>query len=900
MRRRNLTFARRIVVALSTFTAVISGAQAENLIPNSSFEAGIDYRLAVGRWLVDGLPSASLDKTTRIHGSVSLKIPFSRTANTPGDQYAGISVWSALPVRVRKGRQYTFSVYAKSDRPGPGRIMVTRSAPTDSKGDPVAADPIQLTREWRRVSMSFVAKQDDLLYWMVSKPSRKPGHLWLDAVQLAEGGVRKFAVASPVEAALTSDRLGRIFSPSEPVSLAIGMRNDGTSAATASYRLAIYDFYGRKLRDDPISKELPAGATVTVPVSLTQNRRGLFRAVLRRDGAREPESELHFSVLPPPRAVEPEDGAFGAYLTIAPEPLKIARRMGFRSIAMLTSNRAMNYWDLVERKRGQFTWFDKEIDMALATGFDLVFNLEPCRIPRWASKMTRDERRAAWANFVSEMVRHYKGRVKYWTIGDEVGDLRKKSYKRKCWNTAAEYADWHRSGHRAIKSVDPSAKVVLNGWPGFNADLFKALDPATVDIGGVNAFHLPDRYLPQARREFDAAGIKERWAPGIGFGIETFYRRLIAQHRLKNVHDDSWRALNIRLTKVVVRTFALGFNRFHQYTATYVGNTNKYSWFEADAGLKPTGTQFAALAWLLDGFEHAAEVATGQQERRWSAHRLDRKDGKTIFVLWGNESVDQSIRLPLATFDGLVLYDHFTNPIPVAATKAGVDLRFGREPVFLEVPRSAAAGVEAAMREAVYRIDRLPPAKSVTKAGRYAILEGLDDGLYRHRPNISLWYRSEKLGWVEVLRQRQSSYPGRYEAAKDGFRVTWRIPSGAGSFFLEPGKFPADLVDGAAYVRRLPGKTGIRRETGQIVIGGKRSSDGDKPEPPTGGATPVDYVFAMRNGLKVVVDAQSDGSATAFPQWRLLQRGKRDVFLHKYYRRGEAPPSVTTFISVVE
>lgn len=885
---------------IATFTAVGTGAQAGNLIPNSSFEAGIDYRFAIGRWLVDGLPSASLDKTTRIHGSVSLKIPFSRTANTPGDQFAGVSVWSALPVRVKQGRQYTFSLYAKSDRPGPGRIMVTRSAPTDSKGDPVASDPIQLTRKWRRVSMSFVAKQDDLLYWTVSQPSRKPGHLWLDAVQLAEGGIREFAVSSPVEAALTSDRLGRIFSPSEPVALTIGMRNDGKSAATASYRLAIYDFYGRKLRDDPISKRLPAESTVTVPVSLTQSRRGLFRAVLRRDGAREPESELHFSVLPPPRAIEPEDSAFGAYLTIAPEPLKIAQRMGFRSIAMLTSNRAMNYWDLVERKRGEFTWFDKEIDMARATGFDLLFNLEPCRIPRWAAKMTRDERRDAWATYVTAMVRHYKGRVKYWTIGDEVWDLRKKSYKRKCWNTAAEYADWHRSGHRAIKSVDPSAKVVLNGWPGFNADLFKALDPATVDIGGVNAFHLPDRYLPRARREFDAAGVKERWAPGIGFGIETFYRRLIAKHRLKNVHDDSWRALNIKLTKAIVRTFAQGFNRFYQYTATYVGNTNKYSWFEADSGLKPTGTQFAALAWFLDGFERAAEVPTGQRERRWSAHRVDRKDGKTVFVLWGNESKNQSLRLKLASVEGIVFYDHLTNPLPFAVKNAAVDLNFGREPVFLEAPRALAAGVETAIRDAVYRIDRLPPAKSVTRVGRYAILEGLEDGLYRHRPNISLWYRSGKLGWVEVMRQRQSSYPGRYEATKRGFRVTWTIPSSAGSFFLEPGKFPADLIDGATYVRRLPGKKGVRQDGGRVDIGGKRPAAVENSPKPAGGTAPVDYVFAMRNGLKVVVDAQADGSSGAFPQWRLLQRGKGDVFLHKYYRRGEASPTITTFISVVE
>ncbi len=895
-----MKLARSVAVAVSLFGVAATDAAAENLIPNGSFEAGIDYRLAVGRWFDGGLPSAKLDKTTRVHGSVSFKIPYSRTMNTASGAVAGTSVWGALPVPVKRGRQYTFSLYAKSDRPGPGRIMLTGNAHTDYRVTPSAAKEIRLTREWRRVSITFTAKKDELMYWSVAAQSREPGHLWLDAVQFAAGRLREFTVAAPVEAALTSTRLGRIFAPTEPVEMTIGIRNDGAAAATASYRLSIFDFYGEKLRDERISKQVPAQTTMAVPVTLTQNRRGLFRAVLRREGAADPESELHFSVLPPPRPVKQEDGAFGAYLTIAPEPLQIARRMGFSSIAMLTSNRGMSYWDAVESRRGEFNWFDKEIDMARAAGFDLMFNLEPCRTPRWAKKMTRDERRAAWSNYVTAMVRHYKDRVKLWTIGDEVADLRKKSYKRNCWDTAAEYADWHRRGHRAIKSVDPTAKVVLNAWPGFMQDLFKTLDPATVDIAGVNAFHVPDNYLPQARREIDAAGIKGRWTPGIGFGIEPFYRRLIAKHRLKNVNDDSWRALNNEIARAVVRTFALGFDRFYQYTATYVGNTNKYSWFEADSGLQPSGVQFAALAWFLDGFERATEVATGQRERRWLAHRVDRKDGKTIFVIWGNDSPDQAVRLALPSADGMVLYDHFTNPVPLSAAKTGVDVKFGREPVFLEVPRSLAGDVETAVQRAVYRLNRLPMAKSASRKGRYAVLEGVEDGLYRHRPNISLWYQSQRHGWVEILRQRASTYPGRYEATENGFRVAWSIPADTGAFFLGLGKLPSDLIDGATYERRLPGTKGVRRLSGKVEIAGKRGVEAIESQSPPADDRLVDYVFTMENGLKIVVDGHGNEAAQDFPQWRLLQRGETDVFLHRYFRRGEAPKSVRTVISVVE
>ena len=81
-------------------------ALAKNLITNSSFEAGIDSRFAVGRWYVDGLPSARLDPSTKIHGRYSLKMPFSRLAYTPKPaKRRGMTLRSAIPIRVEKGRR---------------------------------------------------------------------------------------------------------------------------------------------------------------------------------------------------------------------------------------------------------------------------------------------------------------------------------------------------------------------------------------------------------------------------------------------------------------------------------------------------------------------------------------------------------------------------------------------------------------------------------------------------------------------------------------------------------------------------------------------------------------------------------------------------------------------------
>lgn len=900
MWRRILTLFRWAAAMLSMLCAAAAGAQAENLIPNSSFEAGIDYRLAVGRWSVDGMPSASLDKQTRVHGDVSFKIPFSLSSLAAGQQVTGVNVLSAIPIRVREGQRYTFAIHAKSDRVSDGRLILTRDSAGDYTFKPSASKEIRVTRKWRRHSLTFTAARDEQIYWRVQVKSSKPGFLWLDAAQFAPGKIRPYAVAEPIEAALSSARRGRIFSPDEKSEITLGVRNnDLKSPATVAYRLRVFDFYGRALADQVIEQTVPAGKRVMRPVDLGIKRRGLFRAVLQRVGAKTPESELHFSILPKPRPVKAKDGSFGAYLTIGPEPLSIARRMGFSAIATLTSNRRMSYWDQVERKQGQFTWYDREVEMARLAGFELMFNLEPCRTPRWAAKRSRTERIRLWSSYVRAMVGRYGHTVKHWTIGDEVADLRSKSRKRKCWNSAAEYADWHRAGHAAIKSVDPSGVVVLNAWPGFMTKLFRTLDPATVDIAGVNAYHLPDNYLPKARQELDAAGIKGRWAPGIGFSIEPYYRRLIAPRRLKNVNDDSWRALNINLARGVVRTFALGFNRIFHYTATYVGNTNKYSLFESDSGLKPMGVQFAALAWFLDGFESVSSVLTKKRENRWRAHRVDRMDGKTIFTIWGNSSAEQSLLLGGISKDEVTLYDHFTNRMKTSGGAKEAVIRFGREMVFLDVPRTRAAAVEKALQNAVYRIHTLPKAKSVVRKGRYAVVKGLKDGLFRNRPNASLWYRSDRLGWTEVLRHRASSYAARYEPTASGVRIVWEVPQGSGKFFLGPGRIPADLIRDATYERLLPVRKGLRRVRGRITPEGKPMPTTEDIVP-ADGRTPVDYAFTLRNGLRILVGGQPAGASAVNAQWRLHKRKKGEVFLHQVFAREAAPRIIATTISVAE
>ena len=155
-----------------------SAAWPGNLIENSSFEAGIDYRFSVGRWYIAGLPSASLDDDS-VHGQHSLKYPFSRIAYSRAPKMIdGAVIRASQSIVLEAGGQYTFSLYIKADLPTHGKLVLI----ADAAGSRQLADKaIRITKKWRRVSLSYTPVTSQNVYWLVRAQSSRPGHIWLDA-----------------------------------------------------------------------------------------------------------------------------------------------------------------------------------------------------------------------------------------------------------------------------------------------------------------------------------------------------------------------------------------------------------------------------------------------------------------------------------------------------------------------------------------------------------------------------------------------------------------------------------------------------------------------------------------------------------------------------------------------
>lgn len=696
---RNINSVCIILCSLVLSAVAPAEERSVNLVRNGSFEAGIDSGFSVGRWYVNGLPSALLDGTTKVHGRYSIKIPFSRTAflSKPA-QYEGMQFRSAVPITVERGRSYNFSVYLKADTPRHGELSITPNSPSEHRGDAIAIKPVEVGTMWRRVGLRFTARNRDLVYWQINVASESPGYLWIDAVQLESGNFSEYRPHAAVEAGITSPAPGMIYDAGKPVVLTLMAYNSSPSRLeNYPFEVGVYDLYERKIDSITISETLEPDSGITRSVELRVSKNGIYRATLSSPSSSGVAGEIHFSVLPKSRPVPSGRSAFGVYLTISPESLVIAKRLGFHWIAHLTSNGRLYSWGNVEPKEGEFLWYDEDIALARNEDFHFMFNLEPCNAPQWAAALDAGERLMKWKNYVSAMVRHYReDAVRYWTISDE-------AQSKNCWASPREYALWHRAGYEAIKETDPKAKVVFNTSAEYAEQVFKVLSPQYVDILAGNFYHMPtgiERLQELAARY----GGKEIWAPGVGEWMLPYYEQHLSREQRKSLTGDYWTAIVTRLVKNVVETFAFGSNRLFHYTATYVGNTNNFSLFEADSSLKPNGAQFAALIWLIDGFSEARPLAVPgfPQNPTIAAYRIDRLDGISVFAFWSLQpSVNKIELLNITSTTGLQLYDQFANSIPITKTSTSLKLEANAAPLFLVVPQRLANTTEGSLGRAL-------------------------------------------------------------------------------------------------------------------------------------------------------------------------------------------------------
>ncbi len=128
--------------------------------------------------------------------------------------------------------------------------------------------------------------------------------------------------------------------------------------------------------------------------------------------------------------------------------------IGIRNIRTFRSN-----WDAVEPEQGKWNWALVDKQMAYLSEHHFEFGGLLLGSPAWNTKDKPGtlpvNNLPAWSNYVSELVKHCQGKVKYWEVWNEPPNFTGKD------QTPADYAKIVVSSHDAVKAADPAALVGL-------------------------------------------------------------------------------------------------------------------------------------------------------------------------------------------------------------------------------------------------------------------------------------------------------------------------------------------------------------------------------------------------------------------------------------------------------
>lgn len=135
-------------------------------------------------------------------------------------------------------------------------------------------------------------------------------------------------------------------------------------------------------------------------------------------------------------------------------PEKWARQIAAMGVKI---NRAphMN-WPALEPQPGQWNWADVDRQVAcleasgIATGGLFLDN------PKWTNtRGLPSQALPAWSNYVTECVKHFKGKIKYWEVWNEPPNFTAKD------QTPEDYAKVVAAAYDAAKAVDPQCQIGL-------------------------------------------------------------------------------------------------------------------------------------------------------------------------------------------------------------------------------------------------------------------------------------------------------------------------------------------------------------------------------------------------------------------------------------------------------
>jgi len=319
---------------------------------------------------------------------------------------------------------------------------------------------------------------DELALWGRALTPGEVADLAAGACQEALHAARGRYAPAPTRfaaAQATFDHPDSAYFDGEEVQATISWHLTEDAEPVSEWSWEVLNYYEEKIAGITVRNDPPATAVEAHRLALTVPQRGVFKLALRlppQGKVREETREVASFAVLPRSLVEAEpsvDSPFGGHLWWEQQEYHcvLGRKMGIRWVRFHDTCNA-TWWVHAEPEPGEWHWFDDVVDLYKQHGFHLLGTFT--KTPYWASSAPADlpkDSPAHWtypprdlnrfAQYVTEVVNHYKDRIHHWEVWNE-------PHHTGFWRgTPQEYGELVKVAAKAAKAADPNCVIIGGG-----------------------------------------------------------------------------------------------------------------------------------------------------------------------------------------------------------------------------------------------------------------------------------------------------------------------------------------------------------------------------------------------------------------------------------------------------
>lgn len=383
---------------------------------------------------------------------------------------------------------------------------------------------------------------------------------------------------------------------------------------------------------------------------------------------------------------------FGVHVLLREPDLDVAARLGYKWCRIHDAS-GITKWGHVEPTPGQWTWFDRDVDLARKHGFCILGMLDGS--PAWESGTKQKGYFSVygaprnidnWRTYVREVVTHYAGRIDDWEVWNEPWDMQRFFHG----GTPMLYVKLLRAAYKEAKSANPNCTVLgvdtfppmwdqmvllLGALPYYDVLTGHRYDPCLMGRPD-DAIARTSRRLrnEQAKHGQPKAMLCSEGGPDVSYFHGSFHS--FADPALSG----DWSLGADRYARMLLSAIASGNQRFFLYS---MHGDNRYGWpihmfTEPQRLLRPMLLASAGLAHMIEGARFERRLAPAPDISalvfRQPNDRPYAKGPSIVVALYAHGQAPEDLPTPLPA--GVCAYDRFANPIdiPTQATRSPVYL----------------------------------------------------------------------------------------------------------------------------------------------------------------------------------------------------------------------------------